>query len=127
MARRNLDMLPLLDVFMVVLFVFATIQEGELAAEEQQSDDLEKQLLAAQIQAATASAEAANLAAQLQVASQTAQQNTELEAEVQAYQSACGPRREGDPLCPAAQTEVRELQEVAELHEQLLTNIAMFE
>ena len=34
MARRNLDMLPLLDVFMVVLFVFATIQEGELAAED---------------------------------------------------------------------------------------------
>ena len=58
MARRNLDMLPLLDVFMVVLFVFATIQEGELAAEEQQSDDLEKQLLAAQIQAATASTQA---------------------------------------------------------------------
>ena len=131
MAQRNLDMLPLLDVFMVVLFVFATIQEGELAAEEQESDSLQKQLVAAQIQASTAAVEAANLAAQVQVsqqtAQQTAQQTTELEAQVQAYQSACGPRRDGDPLCPAAQTQVRELQEVADVHEQLLTNIAMFE
>ena len=127
MARRSLDMLPLLDVFMVVLFVFATIQEGELAAEEEQTEELEKQVVAAQLQAATAQAQAANLAAQLATASQTEHDKRELEAQVEAYQRACGPRGADDPLCPAAQTQVRELAEVAEVHEQLLTNIAVFE
>ena len=32
-SSRHIDMLPLLDVFMVVLFVFATIQEDEHEAE----------------------------------------------------------------------------------------------
>lgn len=51
MARHRLDLLPLLDVFMVVLFVFATIQEQRLddttrGAERlrQQVDEIEQAL-----------------------------------------------------------------------------------
>lgn len=44
MSRRTLDMMPLLDVFMVVLFVFATIQEGKLSATTEQSEALQEAL-----------------------------------------------------------------------------------
>ncbi len=42
--RRPLDLLPLLDIFMVVLFVFATIQEGELGASQQTAAELRNEL-----------------------------------------------------------------------------------
>lgn len=43
-SNRHIDMLPLLDVFMVVLFVFATIQEGEHEAERAEFERLATQL-----------------------------------------------------------------------------------
>ncbi len=44
--RHGLDLLPLLDVFMVVLFVFATIQERELDAEAHASAALRAEVVA---------------------------------------------------------------------------------
>lgn len=46
--KRRLEMLPLLDVFMVVLFVFATIQEGKLSATTEESQQLQEELEQAQ-------------------------------------------------------------------------------
>lgn len=48
MARHRLDLLPLLDVFMVVLFVFATIQEGRLDDTTRSEQRLEERLAEAQ-------------------------------------------------------------------------------
>jgi multidrug efflux pump subunit AcrA (membrane-fusion protein) len=127
MAKRSVDMLPLLDVFMVVLFVFATIQESELDSSIHELDALQAELLEAQASAAAESARAAVLAAELELAGQRERRETELEAELAEYQRACGPRRPGDPLCPAAESEARELAEVAAVHEQLLSNVAVFE
>jgi hypothetical protein len=45
--RSRLDMLPLLDVFMVILFVFATIQERELGERAQEAAALDRELTAA--------------------------------------------------------------------------------
>ncbi|WAS97171.1 hypothetical protein [Nannocystis punicea] len=42
--RHALDLLPLLDVFMVVLFVFATIQEGQLDASTHTAAALQAEL-----------------------------------------------------------------------------------
>jgi biopolymer transport protein ExbD len=42
--RHRLDLLPLLDVFMVVLFVFATMQEHELDASVTRQDELREEL-----------------------------------------------------------------------------------
>lgn len=42
MARHRLDLLPLLDVFMVVLFVFATIQEQRLDDSTKNEAELER-------------------------------------------------------------------------------------
>lgn len=44
MAKHRLDLLPLLDVFMVVLFVFATIQEQRLDATVQVRDELAERM-----------------------------------------------------------------------------------
>ena len=44
MARHRLDLLPLLDVFMVVLFVFATIQEQRLGDSTRDAEQLQRQL-----------------------------------------------------------------------------------
>lgn len=43
-VRRPLDMMPLLDIFMVVLFVFATIQEGKLSATTEDAEKLQNDL-----------------------------------------------------------------------------------
>lgn len=114
MAKRSIDMLPLLDVFMVVLFVFATIQEGQLDDSAALLEQAENARLAAEVTAATESARAAALS--LEHASQVA-----------AYEQACGPRVANGPLCPAADDDTRELAEVAAVHEQLLTHVAVFE
>lgn len=42
--KRKLDMLPLLDIFMVILFVFATIQEGKLDNTTQEFQEQAQQL-----------------------------------------------------------------------------------
>lgn len=55
--KHGLDLLPLLDVFMVVLFVFATIQEQQLGDSEEQTAALREQLAAAREQQAAAQAQ----------------------------------------------------------------------
>lgn len=114
MAKRNIDMLPLLDVFMVVLFVFATIQETQLDDASAQLEQAQTAKLEAELTAATELARATAVSA-------------ELSAELAAYQQACGPRVEGGPLCPAADADTRELIETAAVHEQLLSHVAVFE
>ena len=89
-------MLPLLDVFMVALFVFATIQEGEQEAERAEFEHLATQLdisarqqqaeVATRIRvaergAADAKAESERLAAQLDA---SAQQQAEVTARLEA-------------------------------------------
>ncbi|MBA3547343.1 MAG: hypothetical protein H0T76_12725, partial [Nannocystis sp.] len=44
--RHSLDLLPLLDVFMVVLFVFAMIQERQLGDSASASAAMERELAA---------------------------------------------------------------------------------
>ncbi len=44
MARHRLDLLPLLDVFMVVLFVFATIQEQRLGDSTRDAQQLQQEV-----------------------------------------------------------------------------------
>ena len=95
-SSRYLDMLPLLDVFMVVLFVFATIQEGEHEAERaeferlttqldisarQQQAEAAARLRVAERGAAEAKAESERLAAQLDA---SAQQQAEVIARLKA-------------------------------------------
>jgi hypothetical protein len=127
MAKRSIDMLPLLDVFMVVLFVFATIQEGQLDDTASQLEQAENARLAAELTAATESARAAVLSAELAVSQPEAERATELAATLSSYERVCGPRVPDGPLCPAADPDTRELTEVAVVHEQLLSHIAVFE
>jgi hypothetical protein len=127
MARRSIDMLPLLDVFMVVLFVFATIQEGQLDVTATQLDQAEHDRVVAELTAATESARAAALSAELAVRTSEAARAAELAQQIDAYEHVCGPRTEGGPLCPAAEPDTRELAEVAAVHEQLLSHLAVFE
>jgi biopolymer transport protein ExbD len=80
--RHTLDLLPLLDVFMVVLFVFATIQERELVTTSQATAELEAELRRARAAAAAAerveqehaAAVAAEKAAQAELAQAREQQ-----------------------------------------------------
>jgi hypothetical protein len=131
MARRSIDMLPLLDVFMVVLFVFASIQEGQLDSSTQELEAAKQRLLDAQLTAATESARAAALSMELEVVAQERrelnQRVIDLATQVADYERACGPRSADGPLCPAATPESRELVEIATVHEQVLANVAVFE
>lgn len=127
MAKRGIDMLPLLDVFMVVLFVFATIQEGKLDDTATQLQEAENAQLAAELTAATESARAAVLSAELAVSAPEAARAAELATQIADYERACGPRVPDGPLCPAAESDTRKLAEVAAVHEQLLSHIAVFE
>lgn len=63
MARRSIDMLPLLDVFMVVLFVFATMREQELDASVGREQELRDELAATRSQLADAQRRAEEAAA----------------------------------------------------------------
>ena len=54
--RHSLDLLPLLDVFMVVLFVFATIQEQQLGDSASASAAMERELAALRARAAEGAA-----------------------------------------------------------------------
>lgn len=127
MAKRSIDMLPLLDVFMVVLFVFATIQEGQLDDTASQLEQAENARLAAELSAATESARAAVMSAELAVAGPEAARAAELAQLLAGYERACGPRVPDGPLCPAAEPETRELAEAAAVNEQLLSHVAVFE
>lgn len=131
MARRSIDMLPLLDVFMVVLFVFASIQEGQLDSSTQALETAKHELLDAQLSAATESARAAALAVELEVVAQERREirahHDELASELAAYERACGPRTDDGPICPAATPESRELVEIATVHQQVMANVAVFE
>ena len=60
--RHGLDLLPLLDVFMVVLFVFATIQERQLGDSARASTAMERELAALRARAAEPAAAAESLA-----------------------------------------------------------------
>ena len=95
-SSRHIDMLPLLDVFMVVLFVFATIQEDEHEAERaeferlvaqldvsarQQQAEAATRLKVAERGAADAKAESEHLAAQLDA---SARQQAEVTARLEA-------------------------------------------
>lgn len=85
--RHTLDLLPLLDVFMVVLFVFATIQEQELVTTAQATAELAAELQRAKAAAAEAervkqehdAAVAAEKAAQAELA-QARERQVELQA-----------------------------------------------
>jgi hypothetical protein len=60
--RHRLDLLPLLDVFMVVLFVFATIQEQRLDETSRDADTLAQQLAATERELAAREADLARAA-----------------------------------------------------------------
>ena len=47
---RQVDMLPLLDIILVVLFVFATIEEGEHGDTKQDIEQLQQELAQSQAQ-----------------------------------------------------------------------------
>lgn len=116
-ARRGIDLLPLLDVFMVVLFVFATIQETQLddSAQELEALKAEQAVLREQIAAAAERDTAAR---------------AELEARVGEFERACGPQVPGGPLCPAIELEPRDAAEqlaVDALLARLFDNVAVFE
>ena len=51
-VQKPLDMLPLLDVMMVILFAFATIQEGQLSdtSEERSAAEIELAQLSSDIE-----------------------------------------------------------------------------
>lgn len=62
MSRHRLDLLPLLDVFMVVLFVFATIQEERLDQSLRAADELARERDAATAAQAVSERERASAA-----------------------------------------------------------------
>jgi hypothetical protein len=119
MARRGIDMLPLLDVFMVVLFVFATIQEHQLEDSVHEVDELRTELVKT----------AKERERQAERLAQQAARGRELDALLERYEQECGPRTPEGPVCPPA-TIIPDAQAqaaMAALHERLLDNIALFE
>ncbi|NVB38995.1 hypothetical protein G6O69_14225 [Pseudenhygromyxa sp. WMMC2535] len=120
-SRHAVDMLPLLDVFMVVLFVFATIQESELDSTTSERDSATRALDAARDRNAALEEALAETRALARGAA----------SELEAYAQACGPREAGGPRCPAAHTpdaqRYAELRELEAIHERLLDNIGVFE
>jgi hypothetical protein len=136
-AHRGIDMLPLLDVFMVVLFVFATIQETKLDDSAQELEalrhtvailEVERDALADQATAAVAREQA--LEDRLAAAEVEADERVELEARVAEFERVCGPAKPGGPVCPAIELEPREAAEqlaVDTLLARLFDNIAVFE
>ena len=133
MARRGIDMLPLLDVFMVVLFVFATIQEQQLDTSTQELDEARAALAVAEAEQLAAQTLASQLDAELSsLEARSRQQTREVEAlseRVEEYERECGPRRLDGPACPAAALNPNATAQLdmAALHERLLDNVAVFE
>ncbi|MEM7155941.1 MAG: hypothetical protein AAF799_24025 [Myxococcota bacterium] len=109
MARHRLDLLPLLDVFMVVLFVFATIQEQQLGDSTRDAEQLQQQVAQAQ-----------------QTLEQVQQQQHEFEQQHQHQQTQREAQRELDDVAKAEtereverlRKELERLRESATRHEQ---------
>ncbi len=133
MARRSIDTLPLRDVFMVVLFVFATIQEQQLDSSSDELDAAQATLAAAAEQLEQQSQrirehDAAMTKLEARREQQTREAQT-LRKLVREYERECGPRWP-DVVCPAAaaaRTDARELAAIQTLQARLLDNIAVFE
>ena len=120
-SSRHLDMLPLLDVFMVVLFVFATIQENKHEAERAEFEHLatrlhdsvrQQQAVAAtrirvaERGAADAKADSERLAAQLDA---SAQQQAEVTARLEvAEREAADAKKAADKLRAEAASVVKQ-------------------
>jgi hypothetical protein len=119
MAKRGIDMLPLLDVFMVVLFVFATIQEQQLEDSVHEVDELHEAL-------DETTRERDHQAERL---TEHAARERELDQLLDRYELACGPRTPEGPVCPTASLDpdAQAQAAMAALHERLLDNIAVFE
>lgn len=136
-ARRSVDMLPLLDVFMVVLFVFATIQEHELEDSSQELEaaaqaqaQLEAELVLQREQAVAAEARAALLDEQRAAAQREADRTPALDELVAEYRKLCGPAKAGGPLCPAIELDPQTAAEqlaTETLLARLFDNVAVFE
>jgi hypothetical protein len=131
--KRGIDMLPLLDVFMVVLFVFATIQEQQLDSSAQELEELSEALARAELEAEQRAGRVEQLSEQVeQLEARSARQaarEQQLEQLVEDYERECGPRRNDGPVCPAAavSSNAKQHAEMAALHERLLDNVAVFE
>jgi biopolymer transport protein ExbD len=133
MARRGIDMLPLLDVFMVVLFVFATIQETQLDDSVHALDQAHEALARATEERDQQAERAEQLDEQVsQLEPQLERQAArveELEQLLAQYEAECGPRKLTGPVCPPASVnpDAKAQAEMAALQERLLDNIAVFE
>jgi biopolymer transport protein ExbD len=127
--RHQLDLLPLLDVFMVVLFVFATIQETQLDDSVHALDQATKALARTTLERDQQAERAEQLDDEVTRLERQAAQLQELEQLLAQYEHECGPRQRNGPVCPPAslnpdaQTQIA----MAALHERLLDNIAVFE
>jgi hypothetical protein len=131
MAKRGIDMLPLLDVFMVVLFVFATIQEQQLDSSAQELDDATTALATAEEVNAVLIEQLAAMSVELAGAEAAASARSEGEAKLREqldeYLGECGPRQPGGPACPAANSVAKTAAEVVATHQRLLSKLAVFE
>lgn len=136
-ARRSVDMLPLLDVFMVVLFVFATIQEHDLDTSARELEalaakvgELEAQLVVERERAVAAEARATLLDEQRATAQRQADRTPELDELLAEYRRLCGDAKPGGPLCPAIELDPKTASEqlaVDTLLARLFDNVAVFE
>ncbi|HVI02458.1 MAG TPA: hypothetical protein VM869_27310 [Enhygromyxa sp.] len=129
MARRGIDMLPLLDVFMVVLFVFATIQETQLDDSVHALDEAQQALARATEERDQQAERIEDLDEQVTSLERQAARVAELEELLSQYEAECGPRKPTGPVCPPASInpDAKTQAEMAALHERLLDNIAVFE
>ena len=131
MAKRGIDMLPLLDVFMVVLFVFATIEETQLDSSVQELEQASEALARAQAERAAEAAKVEALSASLtKLETQRDRQAADarvLAEQIREYERECGPRQPNGPACPAANPAAKAQIAVSAIHERLLENLAVFE
>ncbi len=96
--KRRLDMLPLLDVFMVVLFVFATIQESQIEESATVSQSLARELDEAEAHLEGLRREAASLRQELSSAAADQRQHRLMRAEVALAQEESRSQRLQDEL-----------------------------
>jgi hypothetical protein len=129
MAKRGIDMLPLLDVFMVVLFVFATIQEQQLDSSVQTLDEVSQALAQTTAERDQQLERVEQLDAELERLTVQATRARALDELVERYESECGPRAQDGPVCPPASLnpDAHAQAAMAALQERLLDNIAVFE
>lgn len=133
-AKRGIDLLPLLDVFMVVLFVFATIQEQQIDTSVHELDTLREALARVTHERDQRAERVEQLLTDLEGAESRSEQQAAREQAlaqlVEAYERECGPRQQNGPVCPTAalvEPDAKAQAEMAALHERLLDNVAVFE